>query len=551
MKAEAGRDGNAQGVQNRVIELQFQSEKSYADPFHDVQLAMKVSGEGQERLYPGFWDGGNVWKIRFSSAEAGRYRYETVCSDEENSVLHHRTGEIEIAPYEGDNPLYRHGAIRKSADSRYMEHADGTPFFWLADTWWMGLTKRLSWPDHFMELAADRVDKGFSVIQIVAGLYPDMEPFDERGANEAGFPWDKDYTSINPSYFHKMDEKMFALADCGLLPCLVGCWGFHLGIAGEEVIKRHWRYLLARYGALPIVWCVAGEAIMPFYNNPAVGKPDEMARFEAAARSSWTEIARMIAREDPYGRLLTIHPTKYGHEMVDDSALLDLNMLQTGHSSFTSIPDTVRMIRETVAREPRLPVINSEVCYEGIGGSSYHDVQRFLFWSCVLSGACGHSYGANGIWQINGLDEPYGKSPYGKSWGDTSWREASQLLGSLHVGLGKKLLERLEWWRFEPHPEWLGNHADEERIIAPYAAGIPGESRVIFLPFLEGLLWGGVIIHHMEPDITYTAYYYDPITGRRYDLGQAAANEEGKWRSGSTPAFQDWVLVLERTASGS
>ncbi len=27
-----------------------------------------------------------------------------------------------------------------------------------------------------------------------------MEPYDERGANEAGYPWQRDYSSINPAY---------------------------------------------------------------------------------------------------------------------------------------------------------------------------------------------------------------------------------------------------------------------------------------------------------------------------------------------------------------
>ena len=41
---------------------------------------------------------------------------------------------------------------------------------------------------NFKQLAADRKAKGFNVIQIVAGLYPDMLPFDPRGANEGAIP---------------------------------------------------------------------------------------------------------------------------------------------------------------------------------------------------------------------------------------------------------------------------------------------------------------------------------------------------------------------------
>jgi len=55
-------------------------------------------------------------------------------------------------------------------DKRHFEHLDGTPFFWLGDTWWMGLCKRLSW-DGFQELTANRKAKGFNVVQIVCGPY--------------------------------------------------------------------------------------------------------------------------------------------------------------------------------------------------------------------------------------------------------------------------------------------------------------------------------------------------------------------------------------------
>jgi len=38
----------------------------------------------------------------------------------------------------GEDILFRHGQLRVSIDRRYLEHLDGTPFFWLGDAWWMG-----------------------------------------------------------------------------------------------------------------------------------------------------------------------------------------------------------------------------------------------------------------------------------------------------------------------------------------------------------------------------------------------------------------------------
>ncbi len=215
------------------------------------------------------------------------------------------------------------------------------------------------------------------------------------------------------------DLKIARLVDSGLVPCIVGCWGFFLDFAGEAVIKKHWEYLLARYGAYPVVWCMAGEAVMPFYLNEAARDPRGRQDYEGRLRKAWPQVTHHLKSLDPFERPVTIHPTRFGHEMVEDPGLLDLDMLQTGHGSYLSLSNTVSMIDAAVQRKPRLPVINSEACYEGICGSSGADVQRFLYWSCALSGACGHTYGANGIWQLNARDKPYGPSPHGATWGNT------------------------------------------------------------------------------------------------------------------------------------
>ncbi|MBE3038947.1 MAG: DUF5060 domain-containing protein, partial [Chloroflexi bacterium] len=179
---------------NRVIEFAFTSDKVYADPFNEVDLAAVFRTPAGESLrVPAFWAGGNVWKVRYSSPAVGTHAFRTECTDAANARLHGATGRAEVVAYTGANPLYKHGPVRVAATRRYFEHADGTPFFWLGDTWWMGLTERLGWPDGFKALAADRKEKGFNVVQVVAGLYPDMPAFDPRGMNEAGFPWEKDY----------------------------------------------------------------------------------------------------------------------------------------------------------------------------------------------------------------------------------------------------------------------------------------------------------------------------------------------------------------------
>src|SRR5260370_32741319 len=165
------------GVQNCATEWSYTSGKRYEDPFNEVELDVIITSQsGEVRRIPGFWAGGPTWRVRYSPPTAGQYSYRTVCSDTSNADLHNRTGKMKVEPYSGENPLYRHGPLRVSLDNRHFEHADGTPFFWLGDTWWMGLCKRLTWPNGFQTLTTDRSRKGFNVVQIVAGLYPDMEP---------------------------------------------------------------------------------------------------------------------------------------------------------------------------------------------------------------------------------------------------------------------------------------------------------------------------------------------------------------------------------------
>jgi hypothetical protein len=77
-----------------------------------------------------------------------------------------------------------------------------------------------------------------------------------------------------------------------------------------------------------------------------------------------------------------------------------------------------------------------------------------MFWICLMNGAAGHTYGANGIWQCNRPGQPHGKSPHGGSYGILPWNEAMHLPGSQQVGFGKKLLQQFAWQDFQPHPEW-------------------------------------------------------------------------------------------------
>ena len=372
------------GEANRMVEISFTAGKDHPDPFNtiDVDVTFTTPSSRVVRV-PAFWAGGQTWRVRYASPEIGTHTYFTSCSDRTDKGLEQVTGRIEVIPYTGDNLLYRHGPVRIAADKRHFAHADGTPFFWLGDTWWMGLCERLRWPEEFHTLAHNRRTKGFTVVQIVAGLYPDMPAFDPRGMNEAGFPWTENYGRIRPEYFDLADRRIVHLVDQDLVPCVVMAWGYHLPWTGVEKMKKHVRCHCP-------LWRLARGLVHGRRGQPALLPGEGLPAGRKANRG--------LGRRDQYActingleRLITVHPTGIeplsGRLLFHDQAVLDFDMLQTGHGKREVLRPTIHTMRASYSATPIMPVVNGEVSYEALLGTIPAEIPRLMFWTCMLSGA--------------------------------------------------------------------------------------------------------------------------------------------------------------------
>lgn len=530
--------------QNKVLELFFLSTKSYQNPYADIEMDVRfVHHSGDEYVVPAFWAGDKLWKVRFSSFQTGEFTYETICSDLKNKGLHRQKGNVRVIPYTGSNPLYQHGPI-KINEQKHITHADNTPFLWLADSWWHGMTSRFTWPADFQQLTLDRKEKGFSVIQFAAGYPCDIMEFDSRGGNEAGFPTSQDYARINPAYFDLVDLRIQHLVEQGLVPNILGTWGYYLPWFGLENMKNYWRYIIARYGAYPVSWTVAGEATLIYYLTP-LDKREETRQFQ---RDGWSEIASFIKETDPFQRILTAHPgpSSGNFQPITDMSLLDMVMVQPGHAGWESLPNAMDHLNTAVKKFPGKPVMQGEVCFEGMhGGGSDAKLQRLLFWMNMLSGAAGHCYGVDGIWQFNTEEELFGASPGGHAWGNTPWEEAYQWKGSYYVGLGRKILEQYKWQEFEMHPDWIEPAANSENLNHGYAAGIPGNIKLIYFP--RGVMpWGQKYrVLQLDTATVYTACFIDPMTGDKYPI-EAPITGTNEWTIPAAPILQDWLLEIRK-----
>jgi len=553
------------GTAERVLECGLQSQKIYPDPFNDVEVDAIFSKGGQSWRVPAFWSGGQRWTVRFAPPSPGEYTCRLQSTDVDNPDLNGREGRVSIESYRGCSELLRHGALRVSANGRHFEHADGTPFYWLGDTWWTGLSDRLSW-EGFQELTADRKAKGFTLIQLVAGLVPpeELAPVDPGFSNEGGAVWEPGFERINPAYFDAADRRIQHLLSNGLLPAVVGGWRPVLAQMGLARMRQHWRYLIARYGAYPVLWILGGEVIDP---PQAVLKhiPPEWRSMTAAG---WTDVARYIRATDPYRHPLTVHEaTGPWDTPLQDDSLVDFDMVQSGHFGWPSIATQVVQLNRHYARTPSTrPIVEGEIGYENLGGIHLQDFQRTAFWLSMLNGAAGHTYGANGTWESYTGDRPLHRIRHSF----LSWEEGMAMPGSYQVGLGAKLLQQYPWWRFEPHPEWvsprgttlldpcreakgldIGREVLESRVSdfkealergypggewrarkgnfrLPYAAGIPGEVRFIYVPTqLSYLPAAPPTILGLEPGIRYRAYFWEPSLDMRIDLGIVARPSPG------------------------
>jgi len=551
---------NSFASQERMAELTFESRKTYLDPFNDVDVDVIFMKDGRSWRVPTFWRGGQAWNVRFTPPAPGEYSYRLESTDRSNPDLNGRDGKITITAYSGNNPLFKHGMLRISANHRYFAYDDGTPFYWLGDTWWTGLSDRLSWAG-FQTLTADRKQKGFTVVQICAGLVPpeELAPADPGFRNEGGAVWDAQFKQINPRYFDFADRRLLHLLEAGLTPEIEGSSGWQMKQIGVPVLKKHWRYIIARYGAFPVIWNLADEAFDP----PAWAMSLFPESFRWMIQRGWTDIARYIRATDPYHHPLTANEDPPPWDFpVQDESLLDFDQFQSDHWGWSSIATEVAQMNTHYARTSvTKPLVEGEIGYEKLGEIHLEDFQRTAFWLSMLNGAAGHTYGANGVWEAYTGDKPLHR----QRWSFMTWQEGMNLPGSYQIGLGAKLLRQYPWWRFQPHPEWVTprgttlleprkaiNDFDIGREVLradgsdynsvadaleknypggewqskngnfrlPYAAGIPGEVRFIYIPTrLIFLPSPAPTILGLEPGIRYHAYFWEPTTGTRIDLG--------------------------------
>ena len=273
-------------------------------------------------------------------------------------------------------------------------------------------------------------------------------------------------------------------------------------------------------------------------------------------KHGYTEVARYIRDTDPYHHPLTLHNQAMisPRVQIDDVNLLDFDMIQTTHDDWWGMPGSLELLVNEVAERPRMPVLIGEVVYEALQQHNRQEVVRFAFWTAMLSGAAGHTYGAGGLFEMESREQTYGLTADGDfhSYGDLPWDLAYQLPGSQQVAWGKQLLARYEWWRLEPHNDWVDPHCTKRDYLLPYAAAIPGELLIMYMPSMTRAEPGSLHqfsmpkIKNLTAGVSYEALWFNPATGKEYPIGKAVPDSNGTWQPPDPEDMIDWVLVVEK-----
>lgn len=516
----------------RAVILTFENRETYANPFLDCSITAVFTGpSGQSIVREAYWDGENIYRISFAPTETGIWTYRLNASAD--TGLDHVTGQIECVPYSGDLAIYRHGFLKVSEDKRYFTYADGKPFFWLGDTHWE-FSYREKWeesnhPDMdsmFKGMVDRRCKQGYTVYQ--TNLRSDaLMGGDTYYWYSTGLPNVKFYQE-------ELDRRMNYLADRGIVNALGFAW--FMSIEGNgETYKNLARYMVARYGALPIVWTLAGEvggydkARQPFYVE------------------EWRKIALYVRQLDSYHHLMTAHYTNERPfaSYYQDEEWLDFTLNQAGHGDYVvSVDDYKAFLRQHGDK----PFVEGEALYEYCSTLEENGTRlctdamvRRVAYLTMQVGGCGYTYGAQGIWDV--VWEKGQKnvmSVFNRF--DVTWVQAIDGPGGEQMGFLRRFYEEQRFWELFPYQTGQDPAGDPFGKKMPLITVTADKTRWVFY-YPEAVRKSGDI-QGFHPG-SYTMQWFNPRSGEYDSRISEFEVEKDTWRIPAKPDLNDWCLVVK------
>jgi hypothetical protein len=297
------------------------------------------------------------------------------------------------------------GKLKVSENHRYLQHEDGTPFFWLGDTGWL-LPERLN-RDEAEFYLTECSKRGYNVVQVqTIDKVPSINYY-----GQSSMPDGFNFKNINKKdlygYWDHLDFIIKAAERKGIYIGMDCIWGGLVkdGLLSVKEAEAYGKFLGERYKNSPnIIWFIGGDIRGDV-------KPEV-----------WEALATSIKSVDK-NHLMTYHPRgrTCSATWFNNASWLDFNMFQSGHRRYgqrkgdgdytiaeNTEEDNWRYAEQALSLAMVKPVIDGEPSYEDIPQGLHeanetrwtaNDVRRYAYWS-VFAGSFGHTYGHNSIMQF-------------------------------------------------------------------------------------------------------------------------------------------------------
>jgi uncharacterized protein DUF4038/uncharacterized protein DUF5060 len=576
-------------------ELELQAANAYENPYIDVDAWIDLVGPGFAKRIYGFWDGGSTFRVRFVATEPGHWTWSSGASADDPG-LNGRSGELDAVAWseaEKEENLCRRGFARPTANGHAFELADGTEFFYLADTWWATATSRYRWYNDdkerpigpemgFKDLVRYRKRQGFNGIAMITGFptwaddglpstvvmdddeqttvraawQTDGSPASESHAplpakemrNEGGRPFlfpgrvagyeqiVPDFERINPDYFRQLDRKIGHLNANGMIPFIevarrdtTPVWRKYY--PWPESYARFIHYVFCRYHAY-------GVFLSPIHYDYAGN---------ALPADEMNSPANLVV--DRYGPLPYDNPVSAN---AAPSTLLNFGGPDKARwLTFHQIGNWREHVHlwhltEIFRSEPTVPGVNGEPYYPGFpddrpAATSEEANLNFragMYGGFLSGGLAGYIYGAEGMWGGN----VEAGSKY-KIWDAVQFTSGNQIrhLRTFVMSQGSRYQDLVP----------------DVELVIPNKSGNPeGYRGWAYCAHTPDLAWvlcyfekdcPPATLRSLRPDASYYHEWFNPRTGV-WQEGDAVASLRtdavGRVRVPKYPDDQDWALSL-------
>ena len=466
------------------------------NPFAILVDFIFTSPSGKMFDVPGFYDGngkggpnGNVWKVRFSADETGKWSFASRSRDDR---LDGYTGSFTVAGPAADAPdFYRWGRLEAVATAangiRYLKFRDGP--YWLKAGCddpenFLGnhenyntLQKRKAAVDY---LARRGINSIYIMTHNVGGDDKDVWPWLGATGREAraNGGTESRFDVAKLGQWRELFEHMQAK---GVVTYLV--------LEDDSAWKgydhpRYYRELIARFGDLP--------ALILNFNE----EHNENYRLSAAL-----DYMRQLDEIDAYDHPRGVHNVNSPNDDYIDASQVDFTSIQTNSG------DALRHNKLTLDWIDRCRSRRKRVLMVGFDEGRPEE-NRKAWWSAYLGG---------GVWEAH-VREPYDRPL--SAW-EPVWTE---------LGGTRAFMESVPFWEMQPRNDLVtsGN---------AFCLARPGVAYALYLPA------GGSVDVELAAKTGYEAAWWNPANGRNGSF-QGKHRAGGGRRKFTAPGPGDWALQI-------